>query len=125
MDKLSDHLFVFKGNGLIEDHYCSYSEYREKQQSEEKKSKLIQKEAPIKNEKSKTKKNVTFKEKYEYEELEKEIAFLEKEKAELEKKLTLNSLSFDEISQSSERLGKVVEAIDEKSYRWMELDELM
>ena len=50
---------------------------------------------------------------------------LEKEKAELEKKLTLNSLSFDEISQSSERLGKVVEAIDEKSYRWMELDELM
>ena len=60
-----------------------------------------------------------------YEELEKEIALLEKEKAELEKKLTLNSLSFDEISQSSERLGKVVEAIDEKSYRWMELDELM
>ena len=125
MDKLSDHLFVFKGNGLIEDHYCSYSEYREKQQSEEKKSKQIQKEAPKKNEKSKTKKNVTFKEKYEYEELEKEIALLEKEKAELEKKLTLNSLSFDEISQSSERLGKVVEAIDEKSYRWMELDELM
>ena len=125
MDKLTDHLFVFKGNGEIKDEYCSYSEYREKQILE---GKLI-KEQKVKvlEDKSVEKKTnkVSYKDKFEYEQLDKDIEILEKQKQELENELQKDGLSFDDINTKSEELGKIIQTLDEKTLRWLELDELM
>ena len=125
MDKLTDHLFVFKGNGVIDDEYCSYSEYRQKQIQEEKENKKSPKEE-VQREKSPEpgKKKLTFKDKYEYEQLENEIEKLEKEKAGLETELSDPGMEYEEILKKSTRLGEVNQSIDEKSFRWMELDDL-
>lgn len=123
MDKLSDHMFVFKGKGLVKDFYGNYSEYRDLQKGEEKQLKSVEKKN-IPNEKTE-KRKVSYKEKYEYGELEKEIEHLEKEKEYLEKSLLNPNLEVDEIVENSKRLSELVSLIDEKSFRWMELDELM
>ena len=125
MDKLTDHLFVFKGNGEIKDEYCSYSEYREKQILEEK---LIKEQkVKISEDKSVEKKTnkVSYKDKFEYEQLEKDIEILEKQKQELENELQKEGLSFDDINTKSEELGKIIQSLDDKTLRWLELDELM
>tara|TARA_B100000683_G_scaffold157405_1_gene151971 strand:- start:3786 stop:5657 length:1872 start_codon:yes stop_codon:yes gene_type:complete len=124
MDKLSDHMFVFKGDGLIKDFYGNYSEFRELQKEEEKQLKSVEKKKNISIEKTE-KRKVSYKEKYEYGELEKEIEQLENEKEELEKSLLNPNLEVDKIVENSKRLSEVVSMIDEKSFRWMELDELM
>lgn len=124
MDKLSDHMFVFKGDGLIKDFYGNYSEFRELQKEEEKQLKSVEKKKNISIEKTE-KRKVSYKEKYEYGELEKEIEQLENEKEELEKSLLNPNLEIDKIVENSKRLSEVVSMIDEKSFRWMELDELM
>ena len=124
MDKLSDHIFVFKGDGLIKDFYGNYSEFRELQKEEEKQLKSVEKKKNISIEKTE-KRKVSYKEKYEYGELEKEIEQLENEKEELEKSLLNPNLEVDKIVENSKRLSEVVSMIDEKSFRWMELDELM
>jgi ATP-binding cassette subfamily F protein uup len=125
MDKLTDHLFVFKGNGEIKDEYCSYSEYREKQILEEK---LIKEQkVKVSEDKSVEKKTnkVSYKDKFEYEQLEKDIEILEKQKQELENELQKEGLSFDDINTKSEELGKIIQSLDDKTLRWLELDELM
>lgn len=127
MDKLTDHLFVFKGDGIIKDEYCSYSEYREKQLIEEKKNKdqaAQIKLATVDKEVKKTKK-ISFKDKFEYEQLEKEIELLEISKKKLEEELVVEGLSFQDINKKSDELGKVILELDEKTMRWLELDELM
>ena len=125
MDKLTDHLFVFKGNGEIKDEYCSYSEYREKQILEEKNTK--EQKAKALEEKAVEKKTnkVSYKDKFEYEQLEKDIEKLEKQKIELESELQKEGLSFEDINTKSEELGKIIQTLDEKTLRWLELDELM
>lgn len=126
MDKLTDHLFVFKGDGEIKDEYCSYSEYREKQINDEKNSKeQRQKTAVVNDSPSKKKNKVSFKDKYEYEELEKEIEKLEKKKLEHENDLQQENITFEEINSISDKLGKLIEELDQKTLRWLELDELM
>jgi ATP-binding cassette subfamily F protein uup len=125
MDKLTDHLFVFKGNGDIKDEYCSYSEYREKQILEEK---LIKEQkVKVSEDKSVEKKTnkVSYKDRFEYEQLEKDIEILEKQKQELENELQKEGLSFDDINTKSEKLGKIIQTLDDKTLRWLELDELM
>ena len=125
MDKLTDHLFVFKGNGEIKDEYCSYSEYREKQILEEK---LIKEQkVKVSEDKSVEKKTnkVSYKDKFEYEQLDKDIEILEKQKQELENELQKEGLSFDDINTKSEELGKIIQSLDDKTLRWLELDELM
>jgi len=124
MDKLTDHMFVFKGNGVIQDFYGNYSDFREKRKEEEKELKSVKKEksSTVKKEK---KGKVSYKEKYEYEQLEKEIDTLEKEKEELEESLLSPTISVEDIIENSKRLSEVINQIDEKSFRWMELDELM
>ena len=124
MDKLSDHMFVFKGDGLIKDFYGNYSEFRELQKEEEKQLKSVEKKKNISIEKTE-KRKVSYKEKYEYGELEKEIEKLENEKEEIEQSLLNPNLEVDKIVENSKRLSEVVSLIDEKSFRWMELDELM
>ena len=124
MDRLSDHMFVFKGDGIINDFYGNYSEYRDLQKNEEKQSKFEEKKKKIQNKKI-DKRKVSYKEKREYVELEKEIEKLESEKNELEESLLSPELEVDKIIENSKRLSDLVKLIDEKSLRWMELDELM
>lgn len=123
MDKLTDHLFVFKGKGKIEDHYCTYSEYREKQIKEEKEFKKIQ---HLEKENTKLKsirKKLTFNEKFEYDNLEIDLEKLGVERKELEAVIQNPNIDMDLIMITSERLGEVINLIDEKEMRWMELDE--
>lgn len=123
MDKLTEHLFVFKGKGIIEDHYCTYSEYREKQIQEEKYFKKIQ---HLEKENTKVKsirKKLTFNEKFEYDNLEKDLEKLEAEKKELQAIIQNPNIDIDLMMITSERLGKIINLIDEKEMRWMELDE--
>ena len=124
MDKLTEHLLVFKGNGEIEDHYCTYSQYRAKQLEQEKEFKKIQ-HLEKKNSKAKAvRKKLSFNDQYEYTNLEKEIADLEKEKITLETSVQDPDIELSEMMGKSERLGIVISLIDEKEMRWMELDEL-
>tara|TARA_B100000902_G_C27312671_1_gene919330 strand:+ start:1865 stop:3739 length:1875 start_codon:yes stop_codon:yes gene_type:complete len=124
MDRLTEHLFVFKGDGIIEDHYCTYSEYRAQQLKEEKEFKKIQ---HFKKEKSKVKapnKKLSFNDQYEYNNLEKELSELEKEKMELENCIQDPDIELSKIMEKSKRLGIVMNLIDKKEMRWLELDEM-
>ena len=124
MDKLTEHLFVFTGNGEIEDHYCTYSEYREKEIAQEKEFKKIQHLEKQNSKVKAPKKKLSFNDQYEYTNLEKEIQDLEKEKSELESNIQIPNIELAEIMEKSERLGIVINLIDEKEMRWMELDEM-
>ena len=125
MDKLTEHMFVFKGDGVIQDFYGSYSEFREKQKEVEKQLKSAEKKNIPATVKVRDKKKVSYKEKYEYGELEKEIEVLEKEKGELEKSLLSPTLSVNEIVENSKSLSEIESQLESKSFRWMELDEIM
>ena len=122
IDKLTEHLFVFKGDGVIEDHYCTYTQYREKQIEKDKEFKKIQ---HLEKENSKIKaksKKLTYNEKYEYENILKEIAILEAEKKKLEIILLNPEVDIEKMTNSSKRLGELVTLIDSKEMRWLELD---
>jgi len=123
MDKLVDHLFVFKGDGIVEDHYCNYTDYRKKASKKEKQEKKTQHNQNT-DRSDVANKKLSFKEKYEYEQLELEIEQLEKEKKQLEVELADPELEYDHMMEKSSRMGKLIELIDEKSFRWLELDEL-
>ncbi|MBB6461315.1 ABC-F family ATP-binding cassette domain-containing protein [Flammeovirga kamogawensis] len=132
MDKLVDHLFVFEGQGKIKDFNGKYSEYREYVDEQERLRKIAVKEERDRKQQLEKKvqpktstKKLSYKEKIEYEALEKEIEVLETEKETIEAKLSDGSVTdVDEIREISERLGKVMEDADEKMMRWMELDEI-
>jgi len=122
IDKLTEHLFVFKGDGVIEDHYCTYTQYREKQIEKDKEFKKIQ---HLEKENSKIKaksKKLTYNEKYEYDNILKEIAILEDEKKKLEIILLNPEIDIEKMTNSSKRLGELVILIDSKEMRWLELD---
>ncbi len=123
LDKLTEHLFVFKGDGLIEDHYCTYSEYRQQELQEEKEEKREQYIKEESREKKGQAKKLTFNEKFEYENIEKEIQALEIEKKELEEKMNISDIKIDEITAMSKRLSDLIILIDIKENRWMELEE--
>ena len=125
MDKLTEHLFVFEGNGIIKDEYCSYSEYREKQVEQVKNKKINSRVKKNEQIKFKDSNKVSYKDKYEYEELEKDIENLEKIKKELEGDLLKEGLTFLDINQKSKKLAEIIQEIDIKTMRWLELDELM
>ena len=119
MDKLTDHLFVFKGGGDIKDEYCSYSEYRTKLNNKEKE---IQK-AEINEAKLNTNK-LSFQQKKEHRNLEKQIEKLELEKEKIENVFKDSSLDYELMLEKSKELEKVNLLLDEKLSKWMELDEL-
>ena len=120
MDKLTDHLFVFKGAGVVEDHYCSYSELRNKQIKELKTNKKEEK-----GNKLKTKDTITFTEKKEYKSLEKQISKLELEKSNLEASFKDTTMDYELMMKKSKELEKLTNTIDNKMSRWMELEEKM
>ena len=128
MDKIVDHLLVFKGQGEIKDFPGNYTQYREWQALQPKESaSAAQKPAKVTTDtrsERETKRKMSFKEKREFEQLEKEIATLEDEKKQIEDALSSGTLSVDEITQMSKRLPLLNDELDEKSMRWLELSEL-
>ncbi|MBU6204080.1 MAG: ATP-binding cassette domain-containing protein [Bacteroidetes bacterium] len=122
MDKLVDHLLVFEGNGHVRDFPGNYSDYRNALDREEKEEKQIEKENKITVPKERPIQKLTFKEKFELEQLDKRIPELENEKKILEEKLTVTSVH-NELIQLSERLGQISTELDEKSLRWLELQD--
>lgn len=130
MDKLVEQIFAFEGDGVVKAFPGNYSEFREKKDTEERnvKSETILKQTEEKKEERNTtatkKKKLSFKEKHEFENLEKEIEVLELEKKEIEIKLSSGSFDHVEIMKLSERIAEVTNLIDEKSMRWLELSEL-
>ena len=126
MDKVVDHLLVFNGQGDIRDFPGNYSDYRDWKQCKEEHDKELAKPKEEKTQRVRLndKRRMTFKEKKEYEQLEKEIAELEEEKKLIEDALCSGTLSVEELTEKSKRLPEVNDAIDEKSMRWLELAEI-
>ena len=129
MDKVVDHIFVFRGNGEIKDFPGNYTDYRDWREEEKAvAAKAAAKNKPMKEETAKPeptgKRKMTFKEKREFEELEKEIPLLEEEKLQLETEMSSGTLSTEALLQKSVRVAELIELIDEKSMRWLELSEL-
>ena len=124
MDKLTEHLFIFKGNGIIKDEYSSYSEYRLKVNKEQKKDK----KADRKNSDSKTNTvgivKFSYDERKEHKSLEKQINKLELEKKEMESFFKDSNNSYEQMHEKGKELEKLNSLLDDKLNRWMELDEL-
>ena len=132
MDKVVDHLLVFKGEGEIQDFPGNYTQFRDFQKmksKEEEQQKPTKNSSPTANEQKKdyrnnTKRKMSFKEKREYEQLSDKIAQLEDEKQQLEEELCSGNLSVDELTEKSKRLPILKEELDELELRWLELAEL-
>jgi len=128
-DKIVDRVFAFKGNGLIKDFPGNYTQYKNKTEEYEEKSKKDA-ETQIKTTKSKThrtqnrKPKLSYKERLEMESLEKEISTLNSIKKEIEYDLSSGKLSSNEIIEKSQRISKLMDLIDEKELRWLELSEV-
>lgn len=127
MDKVVDHLLAFNGNAVIKDFPGNYSQYREWKQQTEQNEKQIEKQKTVKDKpvssKNNQKNKLTFKEKRELETLETEITSLEEEKSELETKLSSGTLSSEELLDKSTRISTIIEELDFKTMRWLELSE--
>ncbi len=129
MDKVVDHIFVFNGEGDIKDFPGNYSEYRDWREEErmllsKATAEKTAKTAPVKQTyRTEDKRKLTFKEKREYEALEQEIAMLEEEKRALELEMSTGLLDTAVLLEKSKRIQEVIEFIDEKSMRWLELSE--
>lgn len=128
LDKLVDHIFVFEGEGAIKDYHSNYSEYRELKDNEElekkqEESKSKKSESVPKSDKPKVKTKLSYNEKKEYDILMFDIETLETEKIELEDILNSGVDDYKKIQEYSKRHCEVVKLIDDKTLRWMELDE--
>ena len=132
LDKLVDHLFIFEGNGQIKDYWGPYSEYKIQLEEKKREANAADKADEVvyvDNTKTVTsstanKKKLSFKDKYELEQIEKDLPVLEKEKASLEEKLQSANLAYDELQKASDRISEIVNELEEKELRWLELDEL-
>ena len=133
MDKVVDHLLVFKGEGEIQDFPGNYTQYREwcrlqpkteGEGAEKKATKPTAKEQPSATQKKEGKRKMTYKEKREYEQLTKELEQLENEQKTLEEALCSGQLSVEELTDKSKRLPEIKDEIDEKEMRWLELAEI-
>ena len=130
LDKTTDHLFVFEGNGRIRDFVGRYSEYREylrqeqaEQRAGQRKSEQAEAKPPQPRPRNAERRRLSYKEQREVETIEAELASLTDERTALEASLSSGSLSYDELAAASERIRQIIAAIDEKEMRWLELNE--
>ena len=129
-DKVVDHLLVFKGEGSIQDFPGNYTQYREWSKlklDEEDKNKVTKNNSTNKKKNdyhNDTRHRMSFKEKYEFQQLSKDIEALEQEQKNIEEALCSGTLSVDELTEKSKRLPILKDELDEKSLRWLELSEL-
>lgn len=126
MDKVVDHLMVFNGQGDIRDFPGNYSDYRDWKEAKAQQEKEVRKSQEEKTVRVRLndKKKMTYKERLEFEQLEKDIAALEEEKASIEASLCSGELAVEELTRCSKRLSEVNDLIDEKTMRWLELSEI-
>jgi ATP-binding cassette subfamily F protein uup len=133
MDRLVDHLFVFEGSGFVRDFPGNYTQYRIWLKEQEvakanatanasKATTTIEPTAPVVP--APAKKKMTFKEKHEFEKLEKEMPVLEAEKAKLTVQMSNENLNFDQITLLADALTKVTQSLGEMELRWLELSEM-
>lgn len=129
MDKVVDHIFVFGGNADIKDFPGNYTEYRDWREEEkasaakEAAAKAAKNSVPKQSYRSESKRKLSFKEQREYETLETEISALEEEKAMLESEMCSGTLDNKALMEKSVRIQELIELIDIKSMRWLELSE--
>ena len=132
MDKAVDHLLVFKGNADIKDFPGNYTQYREWKDAQDQleretettvRTKQTPETLPKNKKEDSPKKKLSFKEKREFETLEQEIPTLEAEKADLETAMSSGTLSTEELLKKSDRMTILIDEIDEKTMRWLELSE--
>jgi len=130
MDKVVDHIFEYKGDGIIKDFPGNYTQLREKQTESEKQSPSVKPAKSINSDllvdsavKKEKKSGLTFKEKKEFEVLSGEIESLESEKTMIEAEMSQGSLNPDELYTRSLRHGVIMKMLDEKELRWLELSE--
>ncbi len=142
MDRLVDHLFVFEGDGEVRDFPGNYTQYRlwlkdnekkenkwdvlqdRKSRGETTESAVVSREASIVSEGKTAKKKMSFKEKREFEMLEKDMPALEEEKNTITNEMSMGTLPFEEIQKLSERLIAINQSLEEKELRWLELSEM-
>ena len=130
MDKVVDHLFVFEGDGKIKDFPGNYSIYRDSLRLQEESSARNETDRKQKVPVTKTKVDIpktklTFKEKLEFEQLEKDIRSLEEEKTKLETELSSGNNTPMQLQEKSNRIGEIMRLLDEKEMRWLELSEFV
>jgi ATP-binding cassette subfamily F protein uup len=139
MDRLVDHLFIFEGNGVIKDFPGNYSQYRQSVAGGQQPSNApsgeksvsatgihpAKKPSSLAISQGNCKRQLSFKEKREFELLEKEITELTKEKETVTRQLNSSATPFDELQKLSVRIGEVTRQLDEKELRWLELSELL
>ena len=129
MDKVVDHLLVFKGQGVIKDFPGNYTQFREwqnlqlKEEANVPKNKTTNAKPTRSSQRDSQKKRLSYNEKREFEQLEKDIARLENEQKQIEEELCSGKLSVEELTEKSKRLPVLKEELDEKSMRWLELSE--
>ncbi|MDR0682443.1 MAG: ABC-F family ATP-binding cassette domain-containing protein [Dysgonamonadaceae bacterium] len=126
MDKVVDHLLVFKSQGAIKDFPGNYTQYRMENEKSGGNAKNEKNERNAKNERNKSssvKQKLSFNEKKELKTLDKEIPALEAEQTLLEKELSTGILSGEDLLRKSQRIGQLIKELDEKSQRWLELSE--
>ena len=135
MDRLCDHLFVFEGNGVIRDFPGNYTQYREWKKEEEEifaettKKKLNDASQPViqpdnlQSNAGTVKRKASYKEKREFEILQKEIEDLEKEKTSIQEQLNTGNLPYQQLQELSGRIAQITSLLDEKEMRWLELSE--
>lgn len=125
MDKVVDHLLVFKGKGVIKDFPGNYTQYRDWEGLKAKEDDKAQAKSKEKTDyHNVTKRKMTFKENMEFKRLTEEIENLENEQKSLEEELCSGELSVDELTEKSKRLPIIKDELDEKGMRWLELSEL-
>ena len=132
LDKTVDHLFIFREGGDVKDFVGQYSEYREyikEQEAEEARQQKVQAEKSAKSIKptqsaTPARRKLSFKEQRELEQLEQDIAQLESEKHQFEEQLSSGLLGHEELTAASARIAQIIDELDEKEMRWLELSEI-
>jgi len=143
LDKIADHLFIFEGQGAIKDFVGSYSGYRQYMRDKEAQKRAEERAAAEKqarreaqngtavsvgpsapNGGQQKKRKLSYKEQRELEQLEKDLEALEAEKAALEEALSSGTLSVEKLTEASTRIGAVIDELDEKGMRWLELSDI-
>ncbi len=132
MDKVVDHLMIFRGGGELKDYPGNYTDYRDWKAEQD----ALEKAAASEKNKAEgkttqrtytgepAKRKMTFKEKHEFETIEKEMPELEAEKSKLENEMDSGELSVDELVKKGERMGEIIEKLEEMEMRWLELSEI-
>lgn len=132
-DKVVDRIFAFEGNGIVKDFPGNYTIYKNQREEEKEQQEKIEREKKKQEPKttqsnnitkSEKKRKLTFKERQEMQQLETEIEQLNAEKAEIEAALNSGTLPADELIQKSNRIGELIDLLDEKEMRWLELSEI-